>query len=87
MNIQQPTTSEVADTYTLMYQKEDIDLPPPQYILNVFAAEELSSNSSYNSNKYKCAWLRSNVIRYYILSVGLCPDASSRAISIVLNHK
>ena len=41
MNIQQPTTSEVDDTYTVMAYNEDLDLPPPQYISNVFATADL----------------------------------------------
>ena len=40
-NIQQPTTSEVADTETVMTYNEDLDLPPPQDISNVFAATDL----------------------------------------------
>ena len=44
MNIQQQTTSEVADTDTVMNDNEEIDTPPPQDISNVFAAEDLSSS-------------------------------------------
>ena len=32
VNIQQQTTSEVADTKTLMADNEDLDNPPPRYI-------------------------------------------------------
>ena len=53
VNIQQQTTSEVANTETVMAYNEDIDPPPQHYILNVFAAAELSSKSSYYSVKYK----------------------------------
>ena len=44
-NTQQPTTSEVANTETMMAGNEDIDTPPTQDILNVFAAADLSSQS------------------------------------------
>ena len=50
MNIQKQTTSEVADTETVMGDNEELDLPPPQDILNVFAAADLSSCSSYDSD-------------------------------------
>ena len=70
MNIKLPTTSEVANTETVMAYNEDIDLPPPQDISNMFAAEEFSSHSSYDSNKYKPAWLKAKVIRSSILSSG-----------------
>ena len=36
-NIQQSTTSEVADTEIVMYYNEDLDPPPSQDISNVFA--------------------------------------------------
>ena len=49
-NIQQPTTSEVANTETVMAGNEDIDTPPPQDIFNVFAAADLSSQSSYDTS-------------------------------------
>ena len=45
VNIQQPTTLEVSDTDTLMAYNEDLDLPPPQDISNVFSAADLSSCS------------------------------------------
>ena len=70
-----------------MADNEEIDPPPPQDILNVFAAADLLSCSSYDSAKYKCTWLKAKVIRYYILSAGECPDSYSRALFIVLNHK
>ena len=56
--IQQPTTSEVANTETVMPYNEDIDPPPPHNICNVFAAADSSSQSSYDSVKYKRAWHR-----------------------------
>ena len=57
-NIQQPTTPEVANTETVMAGNEDIDTPPPQDISNVFAVAEFSSQSSYDTVKYKRAWHR-----------------------------
>ena len=45
VNIQQPITLEVANTETVMDYNEDLDLPPPQDISNVFAAADLSSHS------------------------------------------
>ena len=66
---------------------EDLDSTPPQDILNVFAAANLSSRSSSDSTKYKRAWLKAKVIRSYIISTGVCPDAYSRSLSIALNHK
>ena len=44
-NIQQPTTSEVAYTETVMDYNKDLDPPPPQDILDVFSAADLSSQS------------------------------------------
>ena len=85
-NIQQQTKLEVANTETVMAGNEDIDTPPPQDISNVFAAAELSSQSSYDTVKYKRAWHRAKVIRSSILSSGESPDARSRALSIALNH-
>ena len=87
MNIQQPTTSEVADTETVMAYNEDLDLPPPQDISNVFAAADLLSLSLTNSNKYKRAWLRAKVIRSSISSTGECPDKCSISLSMAPNHK
>ena len=63
VNIQQPNTSEVSNIETVMSYNEDLDLPTPQDILNVFASADLSSHSSSDSNKYKCAWLKGEVIR------------------------
>ena len=77
MNIQQPTTSEVADTEIVMAYNEDLDPPPPQDILNVFAAAELSSLSSSDLDRYKCAWLKVKVIRSSFFSAGECPYACS----------
>ena len=57
-DIQQPTTSEVANKETVMAYNEDLDPPPPHVISNVFAAAELSSRSSSDSDKYKCACLK-----------------------------
>ena len=65
---------------------EDIDTPPPQDISNVFAAADFSSQSSYDTVKYKRAWHRSKGIRSSVLSSGKIPDAQSRALSIALNH-
>ena len=70
-----------------MAYNEDIDLPPPQDILNVFAAEDLLSKLSYDSSKYKFAWHKAKVICSYILSAGESPDACSRSLSIALNNK
>ena len=78
MNIQQPTTSEIANTETVMAYNEDIYLPPPQDISNVFAAADLSSPSSFDSNKYKRAWIKAKLIRSSILSAGEFPYACSR---------
>ena len=86
-NIQQPTTSEVANTETVMGYNEDIDPPPQQDILNVFAAADLLSQSSYDTVKYKRAWHRAKGIRTSILSYGESPDTHSRVFSIELNHK
>ena len=70
VNIQQPTTSEVADTDTVMDYNEDLDLPFPQDISNVFAEADLLSHSSYDSNKYKRAWIKDKVVRSSILYAG-----------------
>ena len=70
VNIQQPTTSEVANTGTVMAYNKDLYLPPPQDISNMFAAADLSYRSSSDSNKYKRARLKAKVIRSYILSAG-----------------
>ena len=75
MNIQPQTTSEVSNTETVIAYNEDLDLPPPQDILNVFASSDLSSHSSFESNKYKCAWMRGELIRSSILSARKCLEA------------
>ena len=86
-NIQQPTTLEVANIETVMAGNEDIYTPPPQDISNVFAAADLSSQSLYDTVKYKSAWHRAKGIRSYILSSRESPDAQSRELSIALNHR
>ena len=58
-----------------MAGNEDIDTPPPQDISNVFAAADLSSQSSYDTVKYKRAWHRAKGIHSSILSSGEIPDA------------
>ena len=70
MNIQQPTTSEVANTETVVAYNEDLDPPPPQDISIFFAVADLSSQSSSDSAKYKCAWHKAKVIRSSIVSAG-----------------
>ena len=70
-----------------MADNKDLDPPPPQDISNVFAAADLLSCLSSDSAKYKCACLKAKLILSYILSAGGCPDACSRVLSIVLNHK
>ena len=84
VNIQKQNKSEVANTETVMPYNEELSPPPPHDISNVFAAEYLSSHSSSDSNKYKCAWLKAEVIRFSISSAGECPDACIRAISICI---
>ena len=69
-----------------MDRNEDIDTPPPHNISNVFAAADLSSQSSYNPVKYKRACHRAKRFCSPILSSGESPDAQSRAFSIALNH-
>ena len=66
---------------------EYLDPPQPQDIFNVFSAVDLSSHSSSDSDKYKCAWHKARVIRSSILSAGESPDACSIALSVALNHK
>ena len=66
---------------------EDIDTPQPQDISNVFAAADLSSQSSYDTVKYKRAWHRAKGICSSNLSSGGIPDAQSRALYIGLNHR
>ena len=46
-----------------MDYNEGLDPPPPKDISNVFAAAELSSRSSSDSDKYKGAWLKEKVTR------------------------
>ena len=70
-----------------MAGNEDIYTPQLQNILNVIAAADLSSQSSYDTVKYKRAWHRAKRIRSSILSSGEIPDAQSRAFSIALNHR
>ena len=55
MNIQQQTTSEVADTDTVMAYNVELYPPPPQDISNVFVAADFLSRSLSDSDKYKCA--------------------------------
>ena len=55
MNIQQPTTSEVANIETVMSYSKNIDPPPTQDISNVFSSEDFSAQSSSDSDKYKRA--------------------------------
>ena len=74
VNIQQQTTSEVADTEKLIAYNEELYPPPPQDISNVFASSDLSSRSSSDSDKYKCAWLKEKLICPSILSSGECTD-------------
>ena len=70
-----------------MAGNEDIDTPLPQDISNVFSAADLSSQSSYDTVKYKRAWHKAKGFRSYILSSGEIPDARSRALSIALNNR
>ena len=53
-----------------MAVNEDIDTPPPQDILNVFAGADLLSQSPYDKVKYKRAWHRAKGICSSILSSG-----------------
>ena len=87
VNSQQQTKSELSNTDTLMAYNEDLYPPPPQDILNVFAAVDLSSQSSSDSAKYKYAWHKAKIIRSSILSAGKFLDACSRSLSIALIHK
>ena len=72
---------ELANTEIVMADNEELDPPPPQDILNVFAAADFSSCSSSYSNKYKRAWLKEKVIRSSILSSGGCPYTISSLYS------
>ena len=47
-NIQRLTTSEVSNIETVMAYNKDLDPPSPHDISNVFAAADLSSQSSYD---------------------------------------
>ena len=47
----------------------------------------MSSQSSSDSAKYKCAWYKARVIRSSILYAGGSLDACNRALYIALNHK
>ena len=69
-NIQQPTTSEVANTETVMASNEDIDTLLTQDISNVFSSADLSSQSSSSSDKYKRAWYKARVIRSSFFLMG-----------------
>ena len=73
--------------YQVMAYNEDLYPPPPHDILNVFAAADLSSQSSYESVKYKRSQHRAKGIHSSILSSGESPDARSRALSVAMNHK
>ena len=70
-----------------MDDNEDLDPPPAQDILNVFAAADLLSRSSSDSAKYKCACIKAIVIHSYILSDWKCPYACSRELSNAPNLK
>ena len=70
-----------------MAYNEDPDPLPQHDISNVFEAEDLSSQSSHDSVKYKRAWHRAKGISSSILSSGEIIEACSRALSIALNHK
>ena len=69
-NIQQPTTSEVANTETVMAYNEDLDPPPPHDISNVFATSDLLSQSSYDSVKNKFSWHRAKGFCSFIFLLG-----------------
>ena len=70
-----------------MADNEELYHPQPQDISNVFAAADLLSCSSSDSDKYKRASLKANLISYSILSAGEFPYACSRELSIAFNHK
>ena len=70
MNIQQQTTSEVANTETVVDDNEELDPPPPQDISIFFAVAHLLYRASSYSAKYTRAWLKAKVIRSSILSFG-----------------
>ena len=87
VNIKQLTTSEVAYKETVMAYNEDLDPPLPYDISNEFAAADFSSHSSDDAAKYKPAWIKAKIISSSILSGGECPDACSRALTILLKHR
>ena len=70
-----------------MAYNEDLYLPPPQDISNVFSSVDFLAQSSYDSAKYKRAWYKARVICSSILSDGKITDACSSALSIGLNQK
>ena len=70
-----------------MYDNEELYPPPPQDILNVFEATDLSYRSSSDSAKYKFEWLKAKVISSSILPAREFSGACSRALSIELNPK
>ena len=70
-----------------MSDNEEIYTPPPQDILTLFAAVDLSSCSSSDSAEYKRAWLKTKVIRSSIFYARECTDKQSRALYIAMNHK
>ena len=70
-----------------MDDNEELYTASPQDISNVFAASDLSSCSSSDSAKYKRAWIKAKLIRFYILFTGEHPCACSRVLSIALNNK
>ena len=70
MNIQHHTTSEVSDIEIVMADDEELYTPSTEVILNLFASSDLSSHSSSDSAKYKCAWLKAKLFYYSILSDG-----------------
>ena len=78
VNIQQPTTSEVANIDIVMAYNENLDPPLPQDISNVFSAADLSSQSSYDTVKYKREWHRAKGICSSILSSGESLDAYNK---------
>ena len=75
MNIQKPTTLEVAETEKGVAYNEDLDPPPPHNISNVFSPAYLLSQSSSDSAKYERACYKAILIRSYILYAGGSPDA------------
>ena len=85
-NIQQLTTLRVTNIETVKDYNEDLDPPPPHSISDVFSVADLSSQSSYDSVKYKRAWHTAKGIRSSILSSGKIPDVCSRAFSIAPNN-